>query len=129
MEKVDKSDAEEDENEYEETIQDKEGFKFQVKSPSPAEQRVWEASQRHGLRPRRQPSFENRYPSDHYTNLIVHVFTQLNLNQVLKIFANEEMKATKSETQQVHDKVVFRPIKGEQLTKKQKNGALWVLMF
>ena len=36
--------AKEDENENEETIQDEEGFEFQVNSPSPAEQRVWEAS-------------------------------------------------------------------------------------
>ena len=34
---VDKSDAKEDENENEEAIQDKEGFEFQVNSPSPAE--------------------------------------------------------------------------------------------
>ena len=124
MEKVDKSDAEEDENEYEETIQDKEGFEVQVNSHSPAEQRVWEASQRHVLCPRWQPSFGHRYSSDHYTNLMVHVFTQLNLNQGLKIFGNKGMKATKSEMQQMHDKVVFRLIKGEQLTKKQKNGVL-----
>ena len=39
------------------------------------------------------------------------------------------MKDTKSEMQQMHDKVVFHPITGEQLTKKQKNGALQVLMF
>ena len=60
---------------------------------------------------------------------MVHVFTQLNLKQGLKIFGNKGMKATKSEMQQMHDKVVFHPIKGEQLTNKQKNGALQVLIF
>ena len=39
------------------------------------------------------------------------------------------MKAAKSEMQQMHDKVVFHPIKGEQLTRKQKNVALQVIMF
>ena len=113
----------------EETIQDEEGFEFQVNSPLPAEKRLWEASQRHGLRPLWQPSFEHRYPSDHYTNLMVHVFTQLELKQGLRIFGNEGMKATNSEMQQIHNKVVFRLIKGKQLIKKQKNRALQVLMF
>ena len=54
-------------------------------------------------------------------NLMVQVFIELNLNQVLKIFVSERMKATKSEMQQVHYKVVFHPIKGEQLAKKQKH--------
>ena len=49
----DKPDTEEDKPENEETIQDEEEFDFQVNSPSPAERRVWEASHRHGLRPRR----------------------------------------------------------------------------
>ena len=31
--------------------------------------------------------------------------------------------------QQIYDKVVFHPIKGEQLTRSQKHGALRVLMF
>ena len=119
LETVDESDAEEDENVYEEAIKDEEGFEFQVNSPAPAEQRVSEASQIYGLRPRHQPSFEHRYPSDHYTNLMVHVFTQMNLNQGLKIFGNAGMKATKSEIQQMHDKVLLHPIKGEQLTNKQ----------
>ena len=91
----DESDAEEDETEKEETIQDKEGFEFQVNSPSPAEQRVWEASQRHEC-PCRQPSSEHKYPSNHYTNLMVQVFTQLNLKQGLKRFGNEGIKAKKS---------------------------------
>ena len=39
------------------------------------------------------------------------------------------MKANKSEMQKIHNKVVFNPIKGGQLTKKQKNGALRVIMF
>ena len=39
------------------------------------------------------------------------------------------MKATKSEMQKMHDTVMFRPIKGEQLTKKHKNGALQVIIF
>ena len=60
VETVDKSDAEEYETENKETIQDKEGFEFQVNSSSPAERRVWEASQRNGLRPCRQPSFEQK---------------------------------------------------------------------
>ena len=60
---------------------------------------------------------------------MVHVFTQLNLKQGLKIFGNEGIKATKAEMKKIHDKVVFHPIKGKQLTKKQKNEALWVLMF
>ena len=45
----DKSDTEEEKTKNEETIQDKEGFEFQVNLPLPAERRVWEASQRHGL--------------------------------------------------------------------------------
>ena len=60
---------------------------------------------------------------------MVHVFTQPNLKQGLKIFGNAEMKANKSEMHQMHNKVVFHPIKGEQLTKKQKNGSLQVLLF
>ena len=60
---------------------------------------------------------------------MVHVFTQLNLKQGLKRFGNAVMKYTKSEMHQIHDKVVFHLIKGGQLTKKQKNGALRVLMF
>ena len=36
VETVDKSDAEEDKNENKESIQDKKGFEFQLKSPSPA---------------------------------------------------------------------------------------------
>ena len=66
-------DTEEDKTENKETIQDKEGFELQVNSPSPAERRVWEASQRHGLLPHRHPSFERKYPGNHYTNLMVHV--------------------------------------------------------
>ena len=118
---VNESDAEEDENENEEKIQYKEGFEFQVNSPSPVEQHVWKAYRRHGIHPRRQPRFEQRYPSDQYMNLMVQVFIELNLNQVLKIFVSERIKANKSEMQQVHDKVVFHPIKGEQLAKKQKH--------
>ena len=57
---VNKSDAKEDENENEEAIQDEEGLEFQVNSPSPAEKCAWEAYQRHGLRPRHQPSSEHR---------------------------------------------------------------------
>ena len=60
VETVGESDTEEEETENKETIQDKEGFKFQVNSPSPAEQCVWEASQRHVLCPRRQPRFEKK---------------------------------------------------------------------
>ena len=56
----DKPDTEEDETENEERIQDEEGFEFQVNSPFPKEQHVWEASRRHGLRPRRQPIFEHK---------------------------------------------------------------------
>ena len=129
VETVDKSEAEEYESENEETIQDEEGFEFQVNPPSPAEQRIWEASQIHGLLHCRQTSLEHRYPSGHYMNLMVHIFTQLNLNQGLRIFGGKGMKATKSEIQQIYDKVVFHPIKGEQLTKKQKHGALKVLIF
>ena len=91
-----------------------------IDSSLPAEQRVWKASQRHRLRPHQQPSFEQRYPSNHYKNLKVHVFTNLNLDQGLKIFENVGMKATKSEMQKMINKVVSHPIKGEQLTKKQK---------
>ena len=119
VETVGESDAQEDENEKKEAIQDEEGFEFQVNPPSPKEQRVWEASRRHGLRPCRQPRFEHRYPSDHYTNLVVHVFKHLNLKQGLKRFVEAGMKATKSEMQQMHNKVVFHPIKGGQLTKKK----------
>ena len=129
VETVDESDAKEDENENEEAIQDEEGFEFQVNSPSPAEQHAWEAYQRHRICPCRQPRFDHRYPSNHYTNLMVHVFSQLNLKQGLKIFGKAVMKAAKSEMQQMHDKVVFHPIKGEQLTRKQKNVALQVIMF
>ena len=60
---------------------------------------------------------------------MVHLFTQLNLKQGLKIFENERIKATKSEMQQMHDKVVFHLIKGEQLTMRQKHEPLQVLMF
>ena len=61
METVDnKPDTEEDNITNEETIQDEEGFEFQVNSPSPTEQCVWEASQIHGICPRRQPSFEQK---------------------------------------------------------------------
>ena len=56
----DNSETEEDKTENEETIQDEEGFEFQVNSPFPKEQHVWEASRRHGLRPRRQPIFEHK---------------------------------------------------------------------
>ena len=124
-----KSNTEEDETENEETIQDKEGFEFQLNSPSPAERRVWESYGRHRLRPRRQPSFEHKYPSNHYTNLMVHIFIQLNIKQGLKRFVNVLIKATKSEMQKMNDKVVFHPIKGEQLTRIQNHGALEVLMF
>ena len=99
VETVNESDAKEDKNENKETIQDEEGFEFQVNSTSPAEQHVWETSQRHELRSYRKPSFEHRYPSDHYTNLMVHVFKQLNLKQGLKIFGSKGMKATKSKIQ------------------------------
>ena len=51
---------------------------------------------------------------------MVHVFTKLNLKQVLNRFRKSGMKATKSEMMQMHDKVVFHPIKGEQSTKKQR---------
>ena len=97
-----------------------EGFEFQVNSTLPADQCIWEASQRHRLSPHLQPIFKHRYPSDHNTNLVVHVFTQLNLNQGLKRFLNVGMKATNSEMQQMHDKVVLHPIKGGQLTNKKK---------
>ena len=60
---------------------------------------------------------------------MVHVFTQLNLNQGFKRFGNAKNNATKSEMQQMHNTVVFHLIKGGQLTKKQKNGALQVLIF
>ena len=60
---------------------------------------------------------------------MVHVFTQLNLKQGLKRFGNERIKETKSEMQQMHDEVVFHRIKGKQLTRIQKHGALQVLMF
>ena len=96
VETVDKSNAEEDKNENKETIQDKEGLEFQVHSPSTAEQHVWEASGRHGLRPRWHPSFERRYPRNHYTKLMFHVFTQLNLKQGPKRFGSEGMRAIKS---------------------------------
>ena len=39
------------------------------------------------------------------------------------------MKATESETKQLHDKVVFSIIKGKQLTKIQKRETTQVLMF
>ena len=97
----DESDTEEDKNENEETIQDEEGLEFQVNPPSPTERHVWEASQRHGLSPRRHRSLEHKYPSDHYTNLMVHVFTQLNLKQGLKQFGTEGIKATRSEMQKI----------------------------
>ena len=95
----DNSETEEDKTENEETIQDEEGFEFQINPPSPAEERVWGASQRHGLHPHRQTSFQHKYPINHYTNLMVHVFTQLNLKQRLKLFVNEGKKSTKSEMQ------------------------------
>ena len=129
LETVNESDAEEEKNEKEEIIQDEEGFEFQVNSPSLAERRVWEASRGHGLRPHLQPRFEHRHPSNHYTNLMVHIFTQLNLKQGLKRFGNEGIKATNSEMQKMHNKVVFHPIKGKQLIRIQKHGALRVLMF
>ena len=44
VETVEKSNAEEEEKEKKEAIQDEEGFQFQVNSPLPEEQRVWEAS-------------------------------------------------------------------------------------
>ena len=53
---------------------------------------------------------------------MVHVFTQLNLKQGLKIFGNSGMKATKLEMQKMHDNMVFHPIKGKKLTKKQKRS-------
>ena len=59
---------------------------------------------------------------------MVHIFAQLNQKQGLKRFENEGITATKSEMQQMHDKVVFCPIKGEQLTKIQKHGALRALI-
>ena len=124
VETVDESDAEEEETESKGKIQDKEGFEFQVNSPSPAERRIWEASQRHGLRPHWQPSFEQKHPSDYYTNLMVHVLTQLNLKKGLKTFGDEGIKATKSEMKKMHDKVVFHPIRGEELTGIQKQEAL-----
>ena len=34
-----------------------------------------------------------------------------------------------SKIQRMHDKVVFHPIKGEKLTKSQKQAAIRVLMF
>ena len=37
----DKYDTEEDETENEETIQDEEGFEFQIHSPFPTEQLIW----------------------------------------------------------------------------------------
>ena len=129
VETVNESDAKEDKNENKETIQEEEGFEFRVNSTSTAEQHVWEASQKHGLHLCPKQSFKHRYPSDHYTNLMVHIFKQLNLKQGMKIFGSKGMKATKSEIQQMNGKVMFHPIKGEQLTKKQKKGALRVLMF
>ena len=60
---------------------------------------------------------------------MVHVIKQMNLKQGLKIFGSKGMKAAKSKIQKIHDNVMFHPIKGEQFTKKQKNGALRVLMF
>ena len=107
----DESNNEEDETENKETIQDEEGFEFQLKSHFPAKRHAWEASRRHGLCPCRQPRFEKKNPSDHYTSLTVHVFTQLNLKQGLKRFGTEGIKATKSEMQQMHDKLVFHTIK------------------
>ena len=62
-------------------------------------------------------------------NLMFHVFTQLNLKKGPKIFGNEVMKATKSKMQQMHNKLVFHPIKDKQLTRIQKHRALQVLMF
>ena len=62
-------------------------------------------------------------------NLMVHVFPQLNPKQGLKQFGNEGIKATKSDMQKMHDKVVFHPIKGKQLTRIQNHGALRVLIF
>ena len=61
-------------------------------------------------------------------NLMVHIFTQLNLKKVLKRFGNEVIKATESEMQQMHDKVVFHPIKVKQLTRIQKHRALQVII-
>ena len=60
---------------------------------------------------------------------MVHVFTQLTLKEGLKRFGNEVIKATKSEMQQMHDKVVFHMIEGKRLTKSHKWGALRVIMF
>ena len=60
---------------------------------------------------------------------MVHVFTKINIKQVLKRFVNEGIKATKLEMQQMNDKVVFHPIKVKQLTTIQKHRALQVLMF
>ena len=60
---------------------------------------------------------------------MVHVFTQLNLKQGLKRFGKSGMKSTKSELQQMNNKVLFHSINGEQLTRKQKNVALQVIMF
>ena len=60
---------------------------------------------------------------------MVHVFTQLNLKQGLKKFGKAVVRATKSEMQKIQYKVVLHPIRGEQLTRKQKNGALKVLFF
>ena len=59
---------------------------------------------------------------------MVRVFIQLNLKKGLKIFGNEVMKAPKSEMHQMHDKVVFHSIRDKQLTKKQENGALQVII-
>ena len=130
METVDDEyDTEEGKTENEETIQDEKEFEFQVNSPSHAERRAWEAPRKYGLRPRQNPSFKNKYPSNHYENLMVHVLTQLNLKQGLQRFENEGIKATKSEMQQIHDKVVFHLIKGKQLNRIQKHGVLGVLIF
>ena len=93
----DEPDTEEDKTENKKTMQYVEGFEFQVNSPLSAEKHVREASRRHGLRPLRKPIFKHKYPSNHYTNLMVHVFTQLNLKKGLKIFGTEGIKATKSE--------------------------------
>ena len=51
---------------------------------------------------------------------MVNVIIQLSLKQGLKRFGNAGMKATKSEMQKMHGKVVLHPINGEQLAKKQK---------
>ena len=95
----DNSDTEEDETENKEKIQDEGGFEVQVESTSPAEKHVWEESQRHGICPIRKPRFQQKYPSDNYTNHMVHVFTELNLKQGLKRFRNKGIKTTKSEIQ------------------------------